>query len=704
MAGVKNPLGSIWVRLGAFALIVLGVAAIATKDQWDWLLEDDDAQTTGVEAPEIEEVDDATERLYRIGPDTGSSVSYAVEEKLVGKAGTAVGVTEVLAGDIVVNLDDPSLSRVGEIVINVEMFESGSKLRDKRIRHDFLESTHYPFASFSATDVEGIPEVVEDGTTSELTITGDLTIKEITAPATFTGSATLDGDTLTATMSGTVLMSTFDVGPIKISGLANTSDEVELAFDLVAERVALDSESLGDEQLAITPEVAAPGDGSFSESVQPILESRCVSCHTTDDGPGSNTWALDTAGEAAEIAEDIALVTGSGYMPPWPASEKSLQFEHDYSLDKDEIATIADWAVSGGGLDVDPDTKLEPGPDLFDPIERDDVTKPAQPYVGSLDRKDDYRCQVHEVQDPEGDGTWITGLAFEPDATEVVHHSIIYRVPASAAEEIAAKSAEDEKPGWTCFGLSNLSSDGVRSIGGWAPGQQPRVYPEGVGLYLQPGDMIVNQIHYHYDHSTPPDLSAVVLDTITEAEISASGKPMKSITGNTYLTPAEGPCTPEEKGPLCDRDAVLDDIAQKYDNFARFIPDGLIRQCGGTVDDYDDLDGTVFSSSCDLPARNFGTLYSVLGHMHEFGAAYRMTLNPDTPEERILLDIPTWSFEWQLYYVPTEEVRIEPGDMIRFECTWDRSLVHMPEPRYVTWNEGTVDEMCFSSVTVIPDD
>ena len=53
--------------------------------------------------------------------------------------------------------------------------------------------------------------------------------------------------------------------------------------------------------------------------------------------------------------------------------------------------------------------------------------------------------------------------------------------------------------------------------------------------------------------------------------------------------------------------------------------------------------------------------------------------------------------------MPTEEIRIEQGDMLRFECWWDRALVDMPEPRYVTWNEGTVDEMCFSSVTVIPD-
>ena len=69
----------------------------------------------------------------------------------------------------------------------------------------------------------------------------------------------------------------------------------------------------------------------------------------------------------------------------------------------------------------------------------------------------------------------------------------------------------------------------------------------------------------------------------------------------------------------------------------------------------------------------------------------------------IIVDIPVWNFEWQLYYEPVEEIRIERDDIIRVECVWDRSLQHMEEPRYITWSDGTVDEMCFSPVRVIPD-
>ena len=45
-----------------------------------------------------------------------------------------------------------------------------------------------------------------------------------------------------------------------------------------------------------------------------------------------------------------------------------------------------------------------------------------------------------------------------------------------------------------------------------------------------------------------------------------------------------------------------------------------------------------------------------VGHEHEIGKTYRMTLNPGTPEEKILLDIPRWDFNWQMNYAPVEKI------------------------------------------------
>ena len=714
-------------RIILLAVLVVGAAAFATRSQWDWIFADSEPETRGVFAAPIAEVDSETERLYRIRPDDGSVVSYTLTERLAGTERTTTGATTVVAGDIAVNTADPARSRVGEIVVNVEMLDSDSNLRDKRLRHDYLESSHWPFARFAPVSVKGLDAAFADGATYDVAVTGDLTVKETTRTETFAGSVTVGPDRLVASVSAVVLTSDYGVGPIHIARLAHTSDEVTLAFDLVARRVELGSPP-EDGGLGRAVPVVRPVAGAFAETVQPILEHNCVSCHTAG-GPGHSTVALDTAADAAAIADDIALVVGAGFMPPWLPSDLSPEFEHDWSLTEAEKAAIAEWAQAGGGLDVAGDTPLVARSQAVVGIEEDQTIGPRDgPYTGYARpdgapvKRDDYRCQVHEVADPEGDGTWVRGFEFRPDQTDIVHHAIVYRAPAAAAGEIADRiAAEDrteaaeglaDEPGWTCFGLSGLETDGVWPIQGWAPGQSPTAYPEGYGLFLAPGDMIVNQIHFHFDHDTRPDESLIILDEATPAEVAAG---ITHISGDTYLTPAEVPCTPAEAAlaaeraaasegyvNMCERGNVLDDVAAKYGLLARFIPDALILLCGGTVDDYDDLDGTVGYSSCDLPAQNTGVIHTVLGHMHELGAAYRMTLHPETDRERILLDIPEWDFEWQLNYEPVEDIRITEGDTVRFECWWDRSLQYMAEPRYVTWNEGTGDEMCFSSITVLP--
>ena len=680
-------------HLVSFALLlVAGLATVAllTKDQWDWLLEDGGVQSEGVTAPTIDDVDTATERLYRIGD--GSSVSYAVEERLAGSTSTARGATPAVAGDIAVDMVDPAASRVGTIVVNVEMFESDSNLRDRRIRHDFLESTHFPYAEFTPTAIDGLPAAVADGTSHELTISGDLLVKETTAPATFAGSVTITPDELRATLASTVLMSDFDVGPIDIAGLVHTSDEVELELHLVATRV--DPDSTPDAPDEFVADDGTPPGGAFAGTVMPILEQRCAGCHN-ETGPGWNTVALDTAGDAAAIAADIALVTAAGYMPPWPANDAGLEFRHDGSLTDEELAAIAEWAADGGGLDVAPDTPLVAGAEQLRAIERD-VVVPGEPYAGDPEQPDDYRCQAYEVGDPDTE-RWIRAVSFEPDQTEVVHHAVLSVASASQRESAIAEAGADGKPGWECYGPTGVED--TTQFWAWAPGTPPYELPAGAGVRLAPGEFVVIQIHYHYDHEAPLDASALIVDLASDDELTGGLVPVQSAL---YLAPAELPCTAEQSGPLCERATVITQLLDDYGIFGATIADGLLLRCGLALDDYlADTDG-VTTSHCDRRVANPGRVVKLWPHMHEFGASYRMILNPDTPDEQLLLEIPAWSFEWQMDYLPANHLVLEPDDVIRVECTYDRSLVHQEEPRYVTWGVGTGDEMCYTSIATMP--
>jgi polyisoprenoid-binding protein YceI len=682
-------------RIAILAVLLVGAAAFITRDQWDWFFEDASVQTEGVDAATLDDVDLETEQLYRIG--AGSSASYTVEERLGGASSAASGSTEQVGGDIAVNTGNPAESRVGEIVVNVESLTSDSSLRDKRIRLDFLESRKFPFAVFEPSAIEGIPADAAEETDYVISITGDLSVKETTSEMTFSGTVRYDNNELVADVSAIILLSTFDVGPINISGLVHTSDEAVLDLHLVAQRVEVDSAPTAVGEFAAPP--LNIGAGDFSATVQPILEANCASCHT-NGGPGWSTIAIETAGDAAEIAADIDLVTRSRYMPPWPAGDLSLPFRHDWSLNDSDLATLASWAANGGGIDVDAGTPLVPVTGQLVEIEEDWISR-TQPYSGSTDVLNDYRCRAIEVGDPETE-RWIQALEFAPDNLSVSHHGLLFTSPASSREQIARVGSRDEEEGWSCFGLAGIS--GSNLVAGWAPGMQPFELPVGSGLRLAPGDLMILQIHYHYEDVTPPDAPSVVFDFVDDSVIEAAGGAVSPLQYQIYLGGAEIPCTPEEEAtgaPLCDRDAVLSEIRENFGDFAAGIPIGLMSGCGQRLEDFlDDTDGVV-TSTCDHRITNPGQVVSLWGHMHEFGSSYRMTLNPGTSEERVLLDIPTWSFEWQFGYVPENVFVVDDDDVIRVECTWDRSLSHQPEPRYITWNEGTEDEMCWTSFATI---
>ena len=239
----------------------------------------------------------------------------------------------------------------------------------------------------------------------------------------------------------------------------------------------------------------------------------------------------------------------------------------------------------------------------------------------------------------------------------------------------------------------------------WAPGQEPTVLPDDVGIAVAAGDFFVVQIHYHYEPETadiPPDESTLLLDFADDVDLAAAGGLLDPIDLTLYLGPAEIPCSTSETGPLCDRDVAVAKLIEEQGRFAGFVGNALMATCGATVADFADMTDGIASSSCDHPAQP-GEIISIWGHEHEFGSSFKMTLNPDSPDERVLLDIPRWDFDWQLNYEPVEQIVLQPGDTIRVECEWDRSKIpDDAEPRYIVWSEGTNDEMCYSQIITRP--
>lgn len=679
-----------WWSLGGVALVLLGGAAFFARDVIGVALTAD--TPIDYTLPVVVPLEPGPgEVVYRIDANR-SEVTVAVDEVLAGVDNEVHLTTRGIAGDIGVTDGDASSARLSELAVSVHQLESDNSLRDRMLQHEYLES--HDHQTVNLLDAE-VVEATEGpgGTVAEVVIEGDLVVKGEAHPVRFEGTAELDGRDLTASATAELRMSDLGVGPITKVGLVQTSDAMEVTLELVATDGRHFTPPTG---LSLDSVDAGPGAGgapSFASEVQPILEANCVSCHGTGD-VGAQMVTLDDAADAAEVADGLAVVTRSGYMPPWPPSEEGVPLAHPRGLDDEEVDVLGAWAAAGGPLDVPGDTELvEPErPEVAVP-DADVRLRLEEPYVGDGSKANDYRCFL---LDPGFTGDeMITGYEFIPDTREVVHHVLVYRVPASRLDAAVAKDEADPGPGYGCGDSAGMSTGGAGLVGGWVPGQRPRDFGEGVGLPMGAGDQLVVQIHYHYEGLLRADQSTMNLELADDPDS------VKALYPHSLVGPVELPCpTEDDDSPLCDREASRADASARAGGGDAGIANFTHRACGTTPEELAaKSDGWTATTECTFPIRAETDIVDVLGHMHEIGSEFRMTLNKGREDEVTLLHIPVWNFEWQLNYQPVDPVRAEPGDDITIECTWDRTLRFDPEPRYIFFAEGTEDEMCFATIT-----
>ncbi len=177
--------------------------------------------------------------LYRIVPEN-SEVRFILTEDLRGVPTTVVGVTDQVAGDVLVDFTTPANSRVGMIRINARTLATDNNFRNGAIRERILQSiqAEYEFIEFTPTAITGLPASVEVGQAVTFAITGDLKVRNIVRPVTFeaTVTATAD-DRLAGTARTTVQRADFNLTIPNVPGVANVSEEVQLEIDFVAVKV-----------------------------------------------------------------------------------------------------------------------------------------------------------------------------------------------------------------------------------------------------------------------------------------------------------------------------------------------------------------------------------------------------------------------------------------------------------------------------------
>lgn len=175
-----------------------------------------------------------TATVFTIDP-AASEVRFQLDEDLRGVRTTVIGVTDQVAGQLSLNLADLSQTQVGVIQINARTLVTDNNFRNRAIQNEILDTGSFEFITFAPTGIEGLPASAAVGDTVSFTLVGDLTIRDVTLPATFAVEATAVSDSqITGSATAVVNRVDFGLQIPSVPSVANVEEEVELTIDFTA--------------------------------------------------------------------------------------------------------------------------------------------------------------------------------------------------------------------------------------------------------------------------------------------------------------------------------------------------------------------------------------------------------------------------------------------------------------------------------------
>jgi polyisoprenoid-binding protein YceI len=176
----------------------------------------------------------ADSTVYEI-QSANSAASFSVDEVLRGSPYTVVGTTDQIAGQIAFDLADPSTAQVGTILINARTLTTDDESRTRALGNRILNTDQYEYISFMPTELSGLPERAALGQPFSFQMTGNLTIKDVTRPATFDVTVTPAADgSLDGSASTRIRYSDWGVSIPSVPFVASVGDQVVLHLDFNA--------------------------------------------------------------------------------------------------------------------------------------------------------------------------------------------------------------------------------------------------------------------------------------------------------------------------------------------------------------------------------------------------------------------------------------------------------------------------------------
>jgi len=362
---------------------------------------------------------------------------------------------------------------------------------------------------------------------------------------------------------------------------------------------------------------------TFTRDVAPILYNRCVECHRAGEVA---PMALITYNETRPWAKSIKQKVVDRSMPPWLASPENTHFKNNRRLSQKEIDTITAWVDAGAPKGSDEDLpappKFEEGwaigkPDAIISLDQE-VAVPAEGVIP-------YKYLT--VQTNFNEDKWVQAAEIRAGNRKVVHHIIVY---------VQEPGVKNDQP------AEGRGGRGVK-LSGFAPGEQPKVFPSGTGRLIKKGSKLTFQMHYTPNGEATTDRSYIglVFSKTPVQKVALTGTATNS---RFVIPPGDG----------------------NYE----------VRSSWTAPDDVRIID--------------------LMPHMHVRGKDFTYTaVYPDGRSE-VVLQVPKYDFNWQLLYQFKEPLFLPKGARLDCVAHFDNSgrNKYNPDPtKEVRWGDQTWEEM-----------
>lgn len=415
---------------------------------------------------------------------------------------------------------------------------------------------------------------------------------------------------------------------------------------------------------------------TFNKDVAPIFFESCAQCHRPGEAaPFSALTYKDVRPWAKSIREKVI----SREMPPWHADPHVGKWANDARLTQAEIDKIVSWVDSGAeegdSKDLPAAPKFADGWNIGRP---DVVIQMPEDHVLEASGPDEY--QYFDVPTNFNEDKYVQMAEARPGNRRIVHHIIAFVVPpgspslAKVPKEMRDKVLEgslQNTPFYRDGYLIRMKKDqpvfddgtqvpmNLRGFNGvddfltaYAPGSTYGTWLSGTAKKIPAGATIRFQVHY--------------------SKVAGSEQKDRSMIGLVFAK--------EKPEKLLKTSAVSNVFFQ--------IPAGAERHKVTAV----------WKPAVDV------TLHSLLPHMHYRGAAMEYkAIYPDGKSE-VLLNVPNYSFSWQMSYEPKNPIRIPAGSTILVTGYFDNSAKNKynPDPsKVVRYGEPTYDEMMMGFVDYV---